>query len=187
MSEQVPLSRLAGKAASLPNVALWTAAAVVMLFVHGAGIWVARDWHPVGPPPAGDPLPAIEFDLAPPTTLPEAPPQEALAEIISAAAPAVPEPAPLPMPAPVLAAPETDEEVDAELLEIFLFEAEEVLQCVHETIPQSRSEPYNQDHLTTLRRSFHTLKGSGRMVGLMAFGEGAWSIEQVLNLLRRHL
>ncbi|HEX7642266.1 MAG TPA: Hpt domain-containing protein [Burkholderiaceae bacterium] len=111
-----------------------------------------------------------------------APTQEALAEIISAAAPAVPEPAPLPMPAPVLAAPETDEEVDAELLEIFLFEAEEVLQCVHETIPQSRSEPYNQDHLTTLRRSFHTLKGSGRMVGLMAFGEGAWSIEQVLNL-----
>lgn len=80
MSEQVPLSRLAGKAASLPNVALWTAAAVVMLFVHGAGIWVARDWHPVGPPPAGDSLPAIEFDLAPPTTLPEAPPQEALAE-----------------------------------------------------------------------------------------------------------
>ena len=110
------------------------------------------------------------------------PTQEALAEIISAAAPVVPEPAPVPAPAPAVAAPETDEEVDAELLEIFLSEAEEVLQCVRETIPQSRSEPYNQDHLTTLRRSFHTLKGSGRMVGLMAFGEGAWSIEQVLNL-----
>ena len=111
-----------------------------------------------------------------------APTQEALAEIISASAPAAPEPAPIPVPAPLSAAPETDEEVDAELLEIFLSEAEEVLDCVRETIPQSRSEPYNQDHLTTLRRSFHTLKGSGRMVGLMAFGEGAWSIEQVLNL-----
>ena len=54
--------------------------------------------------------------------------------------------------------------------------------CVKETIPESRNEPYNQDHLTTLRRSFHTLKGSGRMVGLNAFGEAAWSIEQVLNL-----
>ncbi len=61
-------------------------------------------------------------------------------------------------------------------------EAEEVLGSVQETIPASRNEPYNQDHLTTLRRSFHTLKGSGRMVGLMTFGEAAWSIEQVLNL-----
>ena len=61
-------------------------------------------------------------------------------------------------------------------------EAEEVLACVKETVPESRNEPYNQDHLTTLRRSFHTLKGSGRMVGLLAFGEAAWSIEQVLNL-----
>jgi chemosensory pili system protein ChpA (sensor histidine kinase/response regulator) len=110
-----------------------------------------------------------------------APTQEALAEIVTATEPALPAPPVVPVQtAP--AAPETDEEVDAELLEIFLSEAEEVLGCVKETIPQSRSEPYNQDHLTTLRRSFHTLKGSGRMVGLMAFGEGAWSIEQVLNV-----
>ncbi|HSY26763.1 MAG TPA: Hpt domain-containing protein, partial [Burkholderiaceae bacterium] len=110
-----------------------------------------------------------------------APSQEELAEIMTATAPlqAAPESVVLPV-APVT--PETDEEVDAELLEIFLSEAEEVLACVSETVPQSRNEPYNQDHLTTLRRSFHTLKGSGRMVGLMAFGEAAWSIEQVLNL-----
>ena len=111
-----------------------------------------------------------------------APTQEALAEIISATTPAAPEPVALAVPAPTVAAPETDEEVDAELLEIFLSEAEEVLEAVCETIPQSRAEPYNQDHMTTLRRSFHTLKGSGRMVGLMAFGEGAWAIEQVLNV-----
>ena len=76
----------------------------------------------------------------------------------------------------------TDEAIDAELLEIFLSEAEEVLACVRETVPQSRNEPHNQDHLTTLRRSFHTLKGSGRMVGLTTFGEAAWAIEQVLNV-----
>ncbi|TFW04694.1 hybrid sensor histidine kinase/response regulator, partial [Oxalobacteraceae bacterium OM1] len=59
---------------------------------------------------------------------------------------------------------------------------EEVLGNVAQSLPQSRAEPHNQEHLTTLRRCFHTLKGSGRMVGLVAFGEAAWSIEQVLNL-----
>jgi protein TonB len=82
MSEQVPSSRLAGRPSSLFSVGLWASAAAVMLLVHGAGIWVARDWHPIGPPPAGNPEPAIEFDLAPPTTLPEAPPQEAVKEIV---------------------------------------------------------------------------------------------------------
>ena len=79
-------------------------------------------------------------------------------------------------------APSSDEEVDAELLEIFLSEAVEVLGAVRTTLPAARAEPHNQEHLTTLRRAFHTLKGSGRMVGLMAFGDAAWSIEQVMNL-----
>lgn len=78
--------------------------------------------------------------------------------------------------------PADDEAIDAELLEIFLEEANEVLGFVRETVPHSRLEPFNQEHLISLRRSFHTLKGSGRMVGLMAFGEAAWSIEQVMNL-----
>lgn len=106
--------------------------------------------------------------------------QEALAQIITATVPAHEpnEPAPL----PPLVAPATDEAIDAELLEIFLFEAEEVLACVRQTVPESRNAPHSQEHLTTLRRSFHTLKGSGRMVGLVAFGEAAWSIEQVMNL-----
>ncbi len=78
--------------------------------------------------------------------------------------------------------PETEAEIDAELLEIFLMEADEVLAAVRENIPLSRHEPENQEYLIRLRRSFHTLKGSGRMVGLMVFGEGAWSVEQVMNL-----
>jgi chemotaxis protein histidine kinase CheA len=32
-----------------------------------------------------------------------------------------------------------------------------------------------------LRRAFHTLKGSSRMVGLTEFGEAAWAMEQMLN------
>ncbi|MES2048204.1 MAG: Hpt domain-containing protein [Pseudomonadota bacterium] len=78
--------------------------------------------------------------------------------------------------------PVSDEAIDAELLEIFLTEADEVLGFVHETVPLSKNDPSNQSYLTSLRRSFHTLKGSGRMVGLMVFGEAAWSIEQVMNL-----
>jgi chemosensory pili system protein ChpA (sensor histidine kinase/response regulator) len=103
---------------------------------------------------------------------------DALRDIINATLPPQSNDAPLP---PVIA-PESEEAIDAELLEIFLSEAEEVLEMVRQTLPLSRSQPHNQEHLTTLRRSFHTLKGSGRMVGLMSFGEAAWSIEQVLNL-----
>jgi len=104
---------------------------------------------------------------------------EALAEIITATVP-VHQPGEKLLP-PVVA-PSSEEAIDAELLEIFLLEAVEVLDTVREALPLSRQDAHNQEHLTTLRRSFHTLKGSGRMVGLAAFGEAAWSIEQVLNL-----
>jgi chemosensory pili system protein ChpA (sensor histidine kinase/response regulator) len=105
---------------------------------------------------------------------------DALAEIVAATAPPAPLAEPEPVAAPAVQSA-SDESVDAELLEIFLSEAQEVLDCVKETVPLLRNEASNQEHMTTLRRSFHTLKGSGRMVGLMSFGDAAWSIEQVLN------
>src|SRR5205823_14586392 len=37
--------------------------------------------------------------------------------------------------------------------------------------------------LVTVRRSFHTLKGSGRMVGARELSEFAWAIENLLNRL----
>ena len=92
-----------------------------------------------------------------------------------------PETAALPVLASNSPMPVGDDAVDAELLEVFLMEAEEVIACVNDTIPISRNEPGNQDHLIILRRSFHTLKGSSRMVGLSAFGNAAWAIEQVMN------
>ena len=66
--------------------------------------------------------------------------------------------------------------VDAELLSVFLEEADEVLRNIEASMPAD-----SQDALTTIRRGFHTLKGSGRMVGLMDLGEIAWEIEQLLN------
>jgi chemosensory pili system protein ChpA (sensor histidine kinase/response regulator) len=70
---------------------------------------------------------------------------------------------------------------DAELRDIFLEEVREVVANALETIKTLVSEPQNAEHLTSLRRAFHTLKGSSRMVGLNEFGEAAWGMEQLLN------
>lgn len=96
--------------------------------------------------------------------------------------------APPPSAATIQLAQAGDEAIDAELLAIFLEEAYEVLGTITENLQLLRDQPYNVEVLTTLRRSFHTLKGSGRMVGLKNLGEVAWAIEQVLNVwLRREL
>jgi chemosensory pili system protein ChpA (sensor histidine kinase/response regulator) len=95
----------------------------------------------------------------------------------------LPRPVALEAPAP---APHVDPEpsrpaVNQELLEIYLDEAGEVLATINGALPDCRTQPQNRDALTTIRRGFHTLKGSGRMVGLMDLGEVAWEIEQVMN------
>ncbi|MFD1711611.1 response regulator [Ottowia sp. GY511] len=87
-------------------------------------------------------------------------------------------------PAPPLAvgpSAETGFEDDDDLLDIFLEEAREVVQNGQEAVAVLRNAPADGEQLTTLRRAFHTLKGSSRMVGLSEFGEAAWSMEQVLN------
>ncbi|HEX6157129.1 MAG TPA: hybrid sensor histidine kinase/response regulator, partial [Burkholderiales bacterium] len=72
--------------------------------------------------------------------------------------------------------------VDPELLQVFLEEAVEVLQTIEKTLPECKQKPEDRESLTTVRRAFHTLKGSGRMVGLTDIGEAAWEVEQVMNL-----
>jgi chemosensory pili system protein ChpA (sensor histidine kinase/response regulator) len=74
-----------------------------------------------------------------------------------------------------------EDAIDAELLGIFLDEADEVLDAIVEARAESMASPADAGPLTTLRRGFHTLKGSSRMVGLPAFGDAAWAIEQVIN------
>jgi chemosensory pili system protein ChpA (sensor histidine kinase/response regulator) len=78
-------------------------------------------------------------------------------------------------------APADQAGIDAELLEIFLAEAQEVLETLHSAHAHAQQHPADVENLTTLRRGFHTLKGSGRMVGLEVFGQAAWSMEQVYN------
>ncbi|CAN7160978.1 Hpt domain-containing protein [Acidovorax sp. LjRoot118] len=100
---------------------------------------------------------------------------------VAPASPVAPVPAPAPaaaLPAPVVRPPV---DVEDELLEIFLEEAREVVTTGLAAIATLRNEPGELSEQTTLRRAFHTLKGSSRMVGLNDFGEAAWSMEQVLN------
>ncbi|MEO7335912.1 MAG: Hpt domain-containing protein, partial [Caldimonas sp.] len=70
---------------------------------------------------------------------------------------------------------------DREMLEVFLEEAGEVLGNAREARAGLASEPDDLGQATTLRRAFHTLKGSSRMVGLKDFGEAAWAGEQLYN------
>jgi chemosensory pili system protein ChpA (sensor histidine kinase/response regulator) len=70
---------------------------------------------------------------------------------------------------------------DQELLDIFLEEAQEVLSSIRSNLEVCLLHPDNQEALVTIRRGFHTFKGSGRMVGLNNLGEVAWSVERALN------
>ncbi len=74
-----------------------------------------------------------------------------------------------------------DSDEDAEIIEIFIEEAGEVLDTINEYLPQWKDSPSDAESLTVIRRAFHTLKGSGRMVGAVDIGELAWSIENMLN------
>ena len=84
-----------------------------------------------------------------------------------------------PPPAPVVSTPGDFDEDD--LQDIFLEEAREVVQTGLAALQALAQAPEDLNQQTTLRRAFHTLKGSSRMVGLTEFGEAAWSMEQVLN------
>ena len=73
--------------------------------------------------------------------------------------------------------------LDAELLEIFLTEAGEVLDTIAENRRMLEENHGDREALRTVRRQFHTLKGSGRMVGLNQLGEIAFEVEKVNNRL----
>lgn len=77
--------------------------------------------------------------------------------------------------------PVMGDEVDDEIKEIFIEEATEEVATIGELLPRWLANPDDQEALTTVRRSFHTLKGSGRLVGAMLIGEFSWAFENLLN------
>jgi chemosensory pili system protein ChpA (sensor histidine kinase/response regulator) len=76
-----------------------------------------------------------------------------------------------------------DKALDPELQDIFLTEAEEVLAALAQNLQALRVNATDSAALTEVRRAYHTLKGSGRTVGLVALGEVAWAVEDLLNVM----
>jgi len=74
-----------------------------------------------------------------------------------------------------------DQAFDPELLDIYLTEAEEVLGHIAQNLQALRVNATDPEPLVEVRRSYHTLKGSGRTVGLVALGEVAAKVETFLN------
>ena len=70
---------------------------------------------------------------------------------------------------------------DPDILEIYLEEAEEESEQIRQQQLDWKLHPEDENALKNIRRSFHTIKGSGRLVGAMKIGEFAWDFENLLN------
>ncbi|HET9817566.1 MAG TPA: Hpt domain-containing protein [Rhodanobacteraceae bacterium] len=71
--------------------------------------------------------------------------------------------------------------IDEEIREVFVEEVGEEIANINVNLPAWKANPDDLDTLRDVRRSFHTLKGSGRLVGASALGEFSWKIENMLN------
>src|SRR5277367_1662519 len=81
---------------------------------------------------------------------------------------------------PLIVVPEP-EPVDPQFVELFIEEAKEEIASIQKSFPQWDQNPMDLESLALMRRSFHTLKGSGRMVGAQSIAEFGWSVENLLN------
>lgn len=73
-------------------------------------------------------------------------------------------------------------EVDAELLAIFIEEVLQALDTAGVQLYRSIANPEKSEHLAILRRSFHMLKGSARLIGLLDFSDAARAVESTIGL-----
>jgi chemosensory pili system protein ChpA (sensor histidine kinase/response regulator) len=85
------------------------------------------------------------------------------------------------VPKPIVSEAATTQEVDPEIREVFLDEANEVLAQMQSDLGRWQQNIEDMEVVRDLRRAFHTLKGSGRMVGAQLIGEFGWSHENLLN------
>ena len=73
------------------------------------------------------------------------------------------------------------EGIDDDIREIFLEEMQEEIDNLRTAEGVWLADPAQLSSLIGIRRSFHTLKGSGRLVGAGVLGEFAWKVEDMLN------
>ncbi len=74
-------------------------------------------------------------------------------------------------------------EIDAEMLEIFAEEAEDLLRNINSQLEVLKSAPNNREALLEIRRNAHTLKGSAGIVGLKPLSGLAHRVEDLLDYL----
>jgi len=158
--------------------------------LESLGYWPLPDATPVHAPVAEDAPPVF----APPAV--EVPDAALQPRDAGPPAPAAAEPPPLPKAAPEPVAPAVPrpvvaggfetvgEEIDEEIREVFLEEFAEEIDNLDRLLPLWRAEPDSIERLAPVRRVFHTLKGSGRLVGARTLGEFSWKIEHMLNQVR---
>jgi len=72
-------------------------------------------------------------------------------------------------------------DIDEDIADIFLEEAEEVMEALVEHTALLVPEKNNSESLAEIRRGYHTLKGSGRMAMAEHLGDAAWAVENLLN------
>ena len=136
---------------------------------------VSIEFAPISPEPTTEEPASIES-----ASTHAAPTQDAPIE----ATPAVAEPA-VPAPEPIAAGFDpANDDIDDEIREIFLEEFEEEIGNLRTLLPVWRAAPNNLELMYPVRRVFHTLKGSGRLVGAKTLGEFSWKIESMLNKVR---
>ncbi|KTT50252.1 chemotaxis protein [Pseudomonas oryzihabitans] len=103
-----------------------------------------------------------------------------VAEVLAASVDPINPPA-AQVPLALLPPPADAEPVEEELREVFIEEAGEVQAELEHWLPVWHADPEARPALAELRRNFHTLKGSGRMVQALVIGELAWALENLLN------
>ncbi|KAF1686502.1 hypothetical protein B1992_08105 [Pseudoxanthomonas broegbernensis] len=179
----------AAPAATAPAETAPAAPGYASVPVGGSEKWLNLSVHyHMGPPPArqeadadADPAAAASDGAA----APEVESSGLFAEM-SAAAATLPEggfAASAPSAAVSAAAGGFDDsqDIDADIREVFLEEFEEEMVNLRRMLPEWRRAPGEMERLRPIRRVFHTLKGSGRLVGAKALGEFSWKIESMLN------
>ena len=70
---------------------------------------------------------------------------------------------------------------DFDIVEIFLEEFDQEVESLDEMLSNWRAAPNDNQTQVNIRRSFHSLKGSGRMAGASEIGEYAWEFENLMN------
>lgn len=160
-----------------------------------SGVTIARlgEWHPW----IEAAIASWEHDLPfPPMpegwSGPEAtPPTGAVPETapLAVSAPAT-APRPQPAPAPVARLPEQTVEVmptdaDAEMLQIFCAEAQDLLQDIEQGVLVLEVNPTDSRSLDSLFRAFHTFKGNVGVMKLLVLQQLAHELESMLDAARR--